>query len=334
MSEPTDTPIPAPKDDDDEDVHWALSTAGALWSRGERTESLRWLRRAAERASDANAELRALELMKAAADVAGLVQAAATTAKPNGTTSTAPRSTKPAQQTTSTPPPPSRSLPPPPPSGAHSVAERTSKPPPPPPRHNRESPRPATPAPAPTSARGAGKSPPAPRQGRSGQGSRRSYHRLPPSSQRGPRHGDRDNEPVALLPRDRKAAFDVDDESTSVIPARSEPQSRAPAPEASRPRGKAPATDIEVTAEELPRNDNPWGDSTDAMTGGYVELAAADLRAFRVAVNPGDRPGEVRVNVLPGNGPAPAGSTAAIIVATTPADADLLARLLAHSTRR
>jgi len=63
-------PIPPPHPDDDEDVSWALSTAGALWSRGERAEALKWLRRAAEQASDANADARALELYKAAADVA------------------------------------------------------------------------------------------------------------------------------------------------------------------------------------------------------------------------------------------------------------------------
>ncbi|KYF80143.1 hypothetical protein BE17_44045, partial [Sorangium cellulosum] len=63
-------PIPPPHDEDNEDVHWALSTATALWGRGEREEALRWLRRAAEQASDANADLRALELFKAAAEVA------------------------------------------------------------------------------------------------------------------------------------------------------------------------------------------------------------------------------------------------------------------------
>jgi hypothetical protein len=69
---PMDT-IPAPRDDDDEDVHWALSTATALWARGEHAEALRWLRRAAETASDAEADARALELFKAAADAAGTV---------------------------------------------------------------------------------------------------------------------------------------------------------------------------------------------------------------------------------------------------------------------
>ncbi|MDI3287582.1 hypothetical protein QHF83_29990, partial [Polyangium sp. 15x6] len=71
-----DSPIPAPKDDDDEDVHWALSTASALWGRGERAEALRWLKRAAEQASDADKDMRSLELFKAAADIAPLLAAA------------------------------------------------------------------------------------------------------------------------------------------------------------------------------------------------------------------------------------------------------------------
>src|SRR5215468_10700266 len=68
-------PIPPPNQSDDEDVHWALSTAGALWNRGERAEALKWLRRAAETASDANADTRALELFKAAAEVTAMVNA-------------------------------------------------------------------------------------------------------------------------------------------------------------------------------------------------------------------------------------------------------------------
>ncbi|WP_437820242.1 hypothetical protein [Sorangium sp. So ce1078] len=79
-------PIPPPHDEDDEDVHWALSTATALWARGEREEALRWLRRAAEQASDANADLRALELFKAAAEVAQKISA--TDADPGSATAT------------------------------------------------------------------------------------------------------------------------------------------------------------------------------------------------------------------------------------------------------
>lgn len=61
-------PIPEPRPDDHEDVHWQLSTASALWARGESAEALKWLRRAAETASDENRDARALELAKAAAE--------------------------------------------------------------------------------------------------------------------------------------------------------------------------------------------------------------------------------------------------------------------------
>lgn len=71
----TPQPIPKPLPDDDEDVHWALSTATALWARGEAQEALKWLRRAAETASDANNDERALTLFKAAADCTALLTA-------------------------------------------------------------------------------------------------------------------------------------------------------------------------------------------------------------------------------------------------------------------
>src|SRR5438045_1023454 len=69
----TQAPIPPPRDDDPEDVNWSLSTAATLWGRGERAEAMKWLRRAAEQASDGDADERALELMKVAADVTTLL---------------------------------------------------------------------------------------------------------------------------------------------------------------------------------------------------------------------------------------------------------------------
>ncbi|MEO8877743.1 MAG: hypothetical protein ABI461_19270 [Polyangiaceae bacterium] len=70
-------PIPQPKADDHEDVSWALSTAEATWSRGDRADALKWLRRAAEAASEAEADDRALELAKAAAEIATNLEDAA-----------------------------------------------------------------------------------------------------------------------------------------------------------------------------------------------------------------------------------------------------------------
>ncbi len=72
MSEasPRKNPIPQVRPDDHEDVSWALSTAEATWNRGDRTDALKWLRRAAEAASEAEADDRALELAKVAAEIA------------------------------------------------------------------------------------------------------------------------------------------------------------------------------------------------------------------------------------------------------------------------
>ena len=97
-----EAPIPPPRLDDDEDVHWALSTAGALWGRGEHVEALKWLRRAAEQASDVNADKRALELFKAAADVAN--QTASSPAPPPVAAAPAPPPAPPRRS----PPPPQR----------------------------------------------------------------------------------------------------------------------------------------------------------------------------------------------------------------------------------
>ncbi len=65
--------VPPTKKDDIEDVAWALQTAEATWSRGDYADALKWIRRAAEAASEAEADDRALELAKAAADVASLL---------------------------------------------------------------------------------------------------------------------------------------------------------------------------------------------------------------------------------------------------------------------
>jgi hypothetical protein len=64
------SPIPPPNTDDPEDVAWALSTAKAMYARGERTDALTWLRRAAEAASEGDIDDRALELAKATAELA------------------------------------------------------------------------------------------------------------------------------------------------------------------------------------------------------------------------------------------------------------------------
>ncbi len=68
---PNDDPIPAPRASDPENVSWALSTAAAMWSRGDRADAVKWLRRGAEAASEADDDDRALELAKIAAELSG-----------------------------------------------------------------------------------------------------------------------------------------------------------------------------------------------------------------------------------------------------------------------
>src|SRR5262245_1703576 len=54
---------------DPDGVQVALRAAQTLWSRGETSESLKWLRKAAESASDEGADVRSLQLAKAAAEL-------------------------------------------------------------------------------------------------------------------------------------------------------------------------------------------------------------------------------------------------------------------------
>ena len=140
------SPIPPPIQDDDEDVHWALSTASALWGRGERVEALKWLRRAAEQASDVNADNRALQLFKAAAELANEVKAGSMfpAAPPSVAVAAAAPSGYPVamdRPPSSFPPPPPRapapapsSFPPPPPAAGVPRPAPGALPPPPPPR--------------------------------------------------------------------------------------------------------------------------------------------------------------------------------------------------------
>jgi len=79
---PSDAPIPPPLPEDPEDVSWALSTAGAMWSRGDLVEALKWLRRGAEAASEAEHDDRALQLAKIAADLTGRLGVGASSPPP------------------------------------------------------------------------------------------------------------------------------------------------------------------------------------------------------------------------------------------------------------
>jgi hypothetical protein len=60
---------PVAKSDDGDDVRWALETANAVWSQGDRRAALSWIRRAAEAAAETGADTRALQLARAAAEL-------------------------------------------------------------------------------------------------------------------------------------------------------------------------------------------------------------------------------------------------------------------------
>lgn len=134
-------PIPPARKDDTEDVAWALSTAEAMYARGDRGDALKWLRRAAEAASEAQADDRALELAKAAADLASLIGPSTSVPPPPPPPPMASRPPPPVQ---SHPPPPVQSRPPPP--------VQPSRPPPPPPSQSRLPPPPPSSRPAPVAA--------------------------------------------------------------------------------------------------------------------------------------------------------------------------------------
>ena len=61
--------FPASEPNDSDDVTLALETAEALWNRGDPSEALRWLRRAAEAAGDSGDDMRAVVLAKAVAEL-------------------------------------------------------------------------------------------------------------------------------------------------------------------------------------------------------------------------------------------------------------------------
>src|SRR5438034_3348139 len=56
--------FPAAKDDDDDDVAWALSTAQVQWKRGSQADAVVWLRRAIDSAVAVGATWRAAELTR------------------------------------------------------------------------------------------------------------------------------------------------------------------------------------------------------------------------------------------------------------------------------
>ncbi|HEU4537124.1 MAG TPA: hypothetical protein VFS00_23545, partial [Polyangiaceae bacterium] len=74
MSE--DGRVPQALDSDSEDVAWALSTAHVMWTRGERLDAVKWIRRASDHAADGGDDDRAFTLARAAADLKDMVSPA------------------------------------------------------------------------------------------------------------------------------------------------------------------------------------------------------------------------------------------------------------------
>src|SRR5207247_1149549 len=74
--------LPNARPTDSDDVRSALETATTMWMRGDASEALRWLRRAAERAAEEGLDLRAIELAKGAAELRARMHVAEPTARP------------------------------------------------------------------------------------------------------------------------------------------------------------------------------------------------------------------------------------------------------------
>lgn len=104
--------IPDPSDS--EDVVSALETADVFWTKGDADEAMRWLKRAAESASDAGNDARALAIARSVADLKSAPSRGAEAP------STSAKISRP-------PPPPSAVKAPPPPSAVRSGAQETSE---------------------------------------------------------------------------------------------------------------------------------------------------------------------------------------------------------------
>lgn len=76
------SPIPPANNGDPEDVAWALSTAEAMYARGDRGEALKWLRRAAEAGTEGKIGDRAVQLARAAVELAGMLGPASSSNPP------------------------------------------------------------------------------------------------------------------------------------------------------------------------------------------------------------------------------------------------------------
>lgn len=115
--------IPGPRDNDADDVSLALEVAQSQWTRGDRAEALKWLRKAVDAAFEADDDKRGMELSKIAAELKAEIEKpsrpqpppprAAQPVKPSAPPPQ-PRPNPPAQPRPSAPPPKAKPAPPPP----------------------------------------------------------------------------------------------------------------------------------------------------------------------------------------------------------------------------
>jgi hypothetical protein len=118
-------------DGDTDDVSWSLETGRSMWQQGDTQEALRWLKRAAESASEAGNDDRSLTLAMAAAELRSKLDDLASEPAPPGVSSDDEEATVVAAPA-STPQPQARALPPPAPHRPQSALPRPlSRPAPP-----------------------------------------------------------------------------------------------------------------------------------------------------------------------------------------------------------
>src|SRR6185436_17287676 len=109
--------VPVALSSDPEDVTVALEAAATLWDNGDQKEALRWLGRAAEAASAAGDDLRAVAIQSAAADLRDLAGTGAQASGGTRSQTPPPPPVRPGVRSTggsSRPPPPLSSPAPPP----------------------------------------------------------------------------------------------------------------------------------------------------------------------------------------------------------------------------
>ena len=235
--EPT---FPETVDSDSDDVSWALETGRTMWTQGDHQEGLKWLKRAADTASEEEDDMRSLTLAKGAADLRNFFDAAE--GQESGGDRQSRNEDEPSDKKRSLPVP-KKSLPKPP-SPTSSASSRPS------------GPTSSRPAPPPTASRPA---PPPPKPSRPG----------PPPSPSQP-------SPASVPPGSSDAPpQSIDDGRPTVVqPMRSE------VPPAVRPRTSAHRDCIRVAIAPHPNAINSWvarplKDGEDAHTGERVGLLVA-----------------------------------------------------------